>query len=108
MDYTRFVGGGVQTFRSRHDGNIRTLDFGPNNESPNQSDYNTLSKNYGHIDGVFNVDRWVVNLIPVSVPCWTPGKVAYSSSNGNIKRYESDYGRGLKMITYATMFPKKR
>jgi len=94
MDYTGNVGGGGE--------------WGPHNESPNGTDYDTLSKNYGHIDGIVNIDRWVENAIPIKVPFFTPGKLAYSSANGKIRRYESDYGRGLKMITYATSPPRKR
>ncbi len=76
----------------------------PSNEHPNQSDFHWLSNNHSHIDGLLNIDRYILDTLKfIRIP--SPGRwgtLRRGSRDGRIQVYELDLGRGLKMVTHVS------
>lgn len=76
----------------------------PNNEHPNQHDYDQLVTIYSHLDSFTSVKRLseappAMRDIDLAGPAqW--GKLIGSTDNGLTSVYEADFGNGFKVITY--------
>ena len=106
MDYTNDpAGNGVVRVRGVV---TTTANLGPlNNLSPDSGDFDKLSRIYGHVDGIFNIDARILKIVPIKLP-FNPGVLLASSADRGVRRYEIDYGNGMKLRRYALSRPKNR
>ena len=74
----------------------------PNNEHPNQHDYDQLNSIYAHLDGSTTVGSPVppaMNDIDLAGPAqW--GRLVRQSRGGKAAVFEADFGRGHKVFTF--------